>query len=307
MNNPNTHQAQILSHTTEARNHSPVRRLGSESTLPSGGCDVSSFCQLVICRRGKIILTHIAIAILLTCPLFAQQSALSPIILQTTDGTVGARSELVLLARQNAIGWGGEVRVEARLHLSNPTVWYPEEWISGKNVQLVGRALSRLNDSTWDVALTLRCSALAACDTLARLRGEVLAPSDSTTTLRFDNLRLTDGRGSRIVPSTSSVLRVQSIGAPLPFIRTPRLEQNAPNPIPRGNATTWAYRIDEPSDVTFHIYTILGQEVVRLERKNQSRGAHIETWIPETPLAAGVYYVRFRSSTGEIWQRCIIE
>lgn len=237
----------------------------------------------------------------------AAYSQVSPILLRTTGGTVGAKTELMLLARSGAVDFSSEVRLQGRLTLSNPTVFYPQQWIVEKSTVPVDSTLTRLNDSTYTFLLRLRCASPQGCDTLIRLRGEVLAASDSVCEVRLTDLRLTDAAGSRIIPPTSAVLTVQSFGTPLPIIRVPRLEQNAPNPVARGNSTTWAYRIDEPSDITFSIYTSLGQEVVRIERKNQARGAHLETWTPETPLSGGIYFVRFSSNTGEIWQRCVIQ
>ena len=236
--------------------------------------------------------------------LFAQ---VSPIRLQTVRGLVGEKNDIAILAKADSISFSGDIRLEGRLLLSNPTVFYPEAWIAALGTQLLIRPLlNRENDSTYTFSITLRCTQSMRCDTLVRLRGEILAASDYVTDIRLFDVRLTDSRGSRMIPSTFATLTIGSIGTPLPIIRRPSLEQSAPHPILRGNSLKWAYRIDEPSDITFTIYTAIGQEIQRIERKNQPRGAHEETWMPEQPLSAGLYYVRFSSSTGDIFQRCIV-
>lgn len=242
----------------------------------------------------------------------AQQPSVSPIIFQATSGIVGAMTDVWILAQQPSgsnqqpISFSTDVALEGRVLLSNPTVFFPREWLGGNRTTLLERSLTRLNDSVYTFAVRFRCASSQACDSLLRLRGEILAPSDSVCTIRLYNMRLTDSRGSRGIASTSAVLRVESIGTPLPIIRVPSLTQNAPNPVMRGESTSWGYRIDEASDVTFSIFTTTGQEIARLERKNQPRGAHTETWAPIGLQSGGVYYVRFSCSTGEIWQRCVV-
>lgn len=259
--------------------------------------------------RHRFIVFVVAVLLIASSSLVAQ---VSPVFLQTARGLVGERTDVSLLAKANlasadSISFSGNVRLTGKLFLTNPTVFYPEKWFAAQGIQLTKDSLARDNDSVYAFDISLRCTQSVRCDTLVRLRGEILAASDSVTDIRLYDLTLTDSRGSRTIPSTYATLTIGSIGAPLPIIRRPSLEQSAPNPAERGGSIKWAYRIDEPSDITFHIYTVLGQEVVRLERKNQPRGPHEEIWTPLQPLSAGVYYVRFSSSSGEIWQRCIIQ
>lgn len=231
----------------------------------------------------------------------------SPIRLQTVRGLVGEKNDIAILVKADSISFSGDVILEGKLTLSNPTVFYPEVFVAAQGTQLLDSTRTRENDSSYRFSITLRCTQSMRCDTLVRLRGEILAASDSVTDVRLVNMTLTDSRGRRMIPSTFATLTIGSIGTPLPIIRRPSLKQSYPNPAVRGNVMTWEYRIDEPSDITFRLYTALGQEVMRLERQKQSRGEHKETWTPLSPLPAGVYYVRFSSNSGDILQRCIIE
>jgi hypothetical protein len=243
----------------------------------------------------------------LATPELLAQNGESPLLLRAPRGVVGERASISLHARAGAIDFSGDVFVQGRIFLSNPTVFYPENWIQPANVRILTRSLTRLNDSVWTFGLSLSClNAAAACDTLAFLRGELLAPSDSVTDVRLFDMVLTDAQGARRIAPTSATLTVESIGAPLPIVRIPRLEQNAPNPVPRGSAAVWAYRIDEESDVSFVIYCPLGREIDRIERPKQPRGAHVESWTPTTLVSGGVYFVRFRSGGGEIVQKFIV-
>ncbi|MCS6807364.1 MAG: T9SS type A sorting domain-containing protein [Bacteroidota bacterium] len=246
-------------------------------------------------------------------PLNAQDTHLSPLILVATSGTVGYPTDLILLARRTSL-YGlfnlsaRDIRIEGQLFLRNPTVFYPKEWLAAPNTTLYERILIRQNDSTYTVILRLRCTvASVGCDTLARLRGDILAASDSVSEIRLTNLLLSDNHGQRVIPSTSVVLTIRSIGAPLPIIRIAQLHYNAPNPFSRMEGTSWTYTIDEPSDIEFSIFNAFGQEIERIERKNQPRGTHVEIWKPKGWIASGVYYIRFSSSTGAHWRRCIVE
>jgi len=250
--------------------------------------------------------TVFAVFLLFAASTFAV-AQVSPIRLQTVRGLVGEKNDIAIIAKADSISFSGDIRFEGRLLLTNPTVFYPEVWIAAQGTQLLTAVRTRENDSTYTFSISLRCTQSMRCDTLVRLRGEILAASDSVTDVRLLNMTLTDSRGSRMIPSTFATLTIGSIGTPLPIIRRPSLKQSYPNPVVRGNAMTWEYRIDEPSDITFRLYTALGQEVMKFERQKQSRGVHKETWTPLAPLPAGVYYVRFSSSSGDILQRCIIE
>lgn len=285
-------------------------------TMPETNDSQSRSEQLAPTNRSAV-LCLVIVYLMLSISAFrisaqAQQPSVSPIILQATSGIIGAMTDVWILAQQpsggnqQSISFSTDVILEGRVFLSNPTVFFPREWLGGNRTTLLERSLTRLNDSMYTFVVRFRCTSPQACDSLLRLRGEILAPSDSICTIRLYNMRLTDSRGSRAIASTSAVLRVESIGTPLPIIRVPSLTQNAPNPVMRGGSTSWGYRIDEASDVTFSIFTATGQEIARLERKNQPRGVHTETWTPIGLQSGGVYYVRFSCSTGEIWQRCVV-
>lgn len=257
-----------------------------------------------MCQRFKISVFAVLLLVAASTVLFAQAS---PIRLHTVRGLVGEKNEIAILAKADSISFSGDVELKGTLILSNPTIFYPEVFVAAHGTQSVAQNLMRQNDSEYQFSITLRCTQSMRCDTLVRLRGEILAASDSVTDVRLVNMTLTDSRGRRMIPSTFATLTIGSIGTPLPIIRRPSLKQSYPNPAVRGNDMTWEYRIDEPSDIIFRLYTALGQEVIRLERQKQSRGVHKETWTPQSPLPAGVYYVRFSSSSGDILQRCIIE
>jgi hypothetical protein len=255
-------------------------------------------------KRFKVSVFVVFLLFAASTVVFAQSS---PIRLQTVRGLVGEKNDIAILAKADSISFSGDIILKGQLLLSNPTVFYPEKWLAAQGTQLFDSTRTRVDDSKYEFSISIRCTQGISCDTLVRLRGEILAASDSVTDVRLVNMTLTDSRGRRTIPSTFATLTIGSIGTPLPIIRRPSLKQSYPNPAVRGNDMTWEYRIDEPSDITFRLYTALGQEVIRLERQNQQRGVHKETWTPLSPLSAGVYYVRFSSSSGDILQRCIIE
>ena len=89
-----------------------------------------------------------------------------------------------------------------------------------------------------------------------------------------------------------------SVGPPLPYIRFATLEQNYPNPVPSGTSTTFAYRIDRRSEVVFHIYNLLGQELVTAELGEQELGPHIFVFVPYPTMPTGAYLVRLVTNSG---------
>jgi hypothetical protein len=202
----------------------------------------------------------------------------------------------------------GNITLSGRIVLSNSSLFYPENWIAPQGSSFLAPQLMRVNDSTYTFALSFnRTNNLAARDTLGYVRGEVLAGSDSLFSLRFQELLLVDARGSRMIAGTSGIVRVSFVDVDVPFVRFSQLQSNAPNPVVRGTETRFAYTIDTPSDVTFIFYNLSGQEVDRVERKQQPRGSHVETWIPKVRFSAGAYFVRFATSSGDVLQRLLIE
>lgn len=241
----------------------------------------------------------------LTTTLFAQQTP--TLRIESTRGAVGTKINIPV-RWVNAGDVQGNITLSGRIVLSNSSLFYPENWIAPQGSSFLASQLVSVNDSTYTFALSFsRTNTLAARDTLGYVRGEVLLGSDSVFALRFQEIRLTDARGSRMIAGTSGIIRVNFVDVDVPVVRFSQLQASAPNPVVRGTETRFAYTIDIQSDVTFIFYNLAGEEVDRVERKQQPRGAHVETWIPKPRFAAGAYFVRFATNSGDVLQRLLIE
>jgi len=220
--------------------------------------------------------------------------AAAQLIVESARGNVG--QEVRVVVRLNGLQGGGQAICAGKIALGNSTVFYPERFVAPAGDSMIGFSLRPVTDSLYDFSLTLlnASNPRASGDTLAILTGEALAGSDSLCTL---DLREVIVNGSP-VGSASSRIVTTSIGPPLPYVRFATLEQNYPNPIRRGQSTTWGYRIDKPSDVRFVIYTSLGQELDVIHLGLQGVGPHIFTYLPGITTPSGVYWARLVTSTG---------
>ncbi len=237
------------------------------------------------------------------CPIFAQTTP--QLRIESARGALGETISVPF--RLVGRGLQGEtMTLEGRLVLSNSSVVFPVEWQFPQGAQNLASRLMRVNDSTYNFVVNCRRTSTSNHDTLAYLRCEILAGSDTVSQIRASNMRYTDSRGSSAIPDVSGSIFATILDVSVPFVRFAQMQANAPNPVVRGTATRWAYTIDAPSDIIFYIYNIGGEEVERIERK-QGRGSHIETWIPRGNIAAGTYFVRFTSNSGDVVQRLVIE
>jgi hypothetical protein len=249
------------------------------------------------------LVVYWAIGLLFCAPCFSQ--SLPELRIESMRGTIGTKINIpVRLLKTPATQ--GILTLEGQLLLSNSSLLFPESWQFPQGAQNLASQLTRVNDSLYSFVINTRQTSLAANDTLAYLRAEILAGSDSVLSVHLRNLKLTDPSGSRMIPSTFNVIQVDFTDVSAPFVRFSQLQSNAPNPVQRGTMTRWAYTIDAPSDVVFTIYTLSGEEVERIERK-QGRGSHVEEWIPRPNIAAGAYFVRFSTNSGDVVQRLLIQ
>ncbi|MFM6954966.1 MAG: hypothetical protein ACKOAK_10960 [Ignavibacteria bacterium] len=125
------------------------------------------------------------------------------------------------------------------------------------------------------------------------LHGLALAGSDSMTLSRITG-RLQDS----IVIDTSILIRISSVNTPLPYVRFSVLSDNIPNPVMRGEATTWSYAIDNPGKVSIAIITLDGRIIEEFSMM-QDRGIHAFEFIPNAyTYHPGVYGMRLITEQG---------
>lgn len=223
--------------------------------------------------------------------------AAGQVSVDTARGVVGKTVAVpIRLETAGGNGWKNSVTLSGRIRLSNPTVFYPQRFIAPLGDSVVDAMLRAEKDSIYIFSLTLLrdSTGRTAGDTLAYLAGEALAGSDSICLLRFEDLSLDDTPAA----DAAGAVITRSIGPPLPYVRFATLEQNYPNPVARGRATIFAYRIDKRSDVRFHIYNLLGQELFVAQVGDTDIGPHLFIFVPEPTMPAGAYLIRLVTNSG---------
>ncbi len=125
------------------------------------------------------------------------------------------------------------------------------------------------------------------------IHGLALAGSDSMTmstiTGRFQDSILID---------TTIMIRTASKNTPLPYVRFSVLSDNIPNPVMRGEVTTWSYALDKPGKISIAIITLDGRILEEFSMM-QDRGIHAFEFIPNAyTYHPGVYGMRLITEQG---------
>jgi hypothetical protein len=239
---------------------------------------------------------HIPKTFLLSLLLFLVGTlATAQLTVVPTKGLIGQEVRIPLLLAGVA-SKGTPLVLSGTLKLGNSTVFFPERFISPDGDSILGFALTAVTDSVYSFSVTLRNNTTprSGGDTLVYLAGEALAGSDTNCTIAI----LSPLLNGTPIAEARDLLTTRSIGPQLPYVRFATLEQNFPNPIRRGQKTTWGYRIDKLSEVTFIIYSLLGQELDIIELGEQTIGPHTFTYTPGFTAPSGVYWVRLVTNSG---------
>ncbi len=80
---------------------------------------------------------------------------------------------------------------------------------------------------------------------------------------------------------------------------------DAPYPNPFTTATTFAYSLDKPAEVTLAVFDVLGREVVTVERGLRPAGQHTVPWTAAR-LPSGIYVVRLSAGDTSVTRRLVL-
>lgn len=250
--------------------------------------------------RGRVSLLRELLLTLLLLLLLAHTPARAQIVADTTHGVVGKTVQATFRLATNGNDYHGVMTLRGTMQLSNPTVFYPERFIAPEGDSVIAFELKGVKDSIYTISVTLRRDSTNSTrgDTLFYLAGEALAGSDSICRLTFRDITINEMAGN-IAPGA---IITRSIGPPLPYVRFAILEQNYPNPVPRGGTTKWAFRIDKRSDVRFSFYNLLSEELFTVNLGDLDIGPHTFTLTPQLDMPTGVYLVRMTTNSGSVDQ-----
>ena len=167
------------------------------------------------------------------------------------------------------------------LKLSNSSVFYIDSISIGGNKQVFQRITA--DSMTW------QGNGIG----MLSIHGLALAGSDSMTLAHIKGMKV-----DSIAIDTSIMIRISSSNTPLPYVRFSVLSDNIPNPVMRGEITTWSYAIDKTGIVSIAIITLDGRIIEEFSMM-QDRGMHVFQFIPNTyTYHPGVYGMRLITGQG---------
>jgi hypothetical protein len=238
--------------------------------------------------------------------LFAAIPSMAQPYMDSARGLVGKEMTVPLRMIAPQSGPPGATTLEGSFLMTNPTIFYPERFVAMEGDSILASTLTRLTDSTYNFSVTVATprDTVHPGDTLALLAGEALASSDSIGFLYFYAGSQTGIAGEEVT------LRTTSIGNKLHYIRPPSLTPAFPNPSKRGTVVRFGYLVDRPSEVTFKIYAVTGEEIVsidagRITQSDVSRGQMLQFEIT-FDISSGIYFVRMVTNSGEAYTKMTV-
>jgi hypothetical protein len=169
------------------------------------------------------------------------------------------------------------------LKLSNSSVFYVDSISIGSNVQVFQRISA--DSILW------RGNGIG----MLNIHGLALAGSDSMSMVHIAGVH-----EDSITLDTSIMIRTTSSNTPLPYIRFSVVSENIPNPVMRGEVTTWTYALDKAGLISIAIISLDGRIIEEFSMQ-KDRGIHAFHFIPNSyTYHPGVYGIRLITEQGII-------
>jgi hypothetical protein len=181
-----------------------------------------------------------------------------------------------------------------KVHLSNPTVWYPMHARIGYDTLHMQRA----SDSLWIVQATNSISGIVELEVC----GIVLAGSDSVCMITM----VAESSCAVQPDAIEQLLIITSVGPPLPYLRIARVEGPLPMPVTRGETFTIVIILDQPSISHLQLYDLLGR-MAKEWTVTHGRGVHRLELSLSSGMSPGFYVLRFESSSGVVIVPVVVE
>lgn len=176
--------------------------------------------------------------------------------------------------------------------MDNPTLFYPEEMVSF-NASSYSYSIDRLDIQTYkveiDFSISLDKVELGLC-------GISLAGNDSMTVFRFQEIFLNDDKFDDLETS----FKIQNNLGNMPYIRFLDVSNAYPNPVFQSNKVNWKIYSDIEDKLKMIICGSSGKIIDESYRALIKGENEISFDIDLNALSVGVYYVIFKSETGEL-------
>ena len=194
-------------------------------------------------------------------------------------------------------------KFESDLFISNPTIFYPVEFLAGDNTKINDYELNRINDSTYKVSINIQfLENFTPGNIIFKLRGELLAGNDSVTTLNFTNIKLNDSLNESFgitVKSTTEAGFIQ-------YVRFARITKYYPNPLTIGEKLHVDYYIDKKSKIVIRLYDLIGNYVLTSDEGIIDIGIHSFEFTPDKSFSAGLYWIYLETNSGNSHKPVVI-
>ena len=177
-------------------------------------------------------------------------------------------------------------------YMENPTLFYPEEMVSF-NASSYSYTIDRLDVQTYKVEFEFS-SSLGKVE--LGLCGISLAGNDSLSIFRFQEIVLNNQNFDDLETS----FKIQNKLGILPYIRFLDVSNAYPNPVFQSNRVNWKIYSDIDDNLKMIICGSSGKIIEESNRALIKGENEISFDIDLNAQSVGVYYVIFKSETGEL-------
>ncbi len=206
----------------------------------------------------------------------------------TITGNVG--SEVVIYFELDAKFLASNNSLKFNISLSNPTVFLPKDFSYNEH----NGTIQKENNSTYSATIDFIYNDLAKFE----IQGKLLAGNDTIASIHFDDIYLND----TLLSNFAVLIRSNSVGSELPYIRLAKIIAVRPNPIV--NKADVSFGIDVKSNCKLYLHSLDGRQFLINDFGTLPAGLHRFTFSAQN-YGAGIYYLYLITSSG-IHQRKIL-
>ncbi len=197
---------------------------------------------------------------------------------------------------------GAIVYISGDFHLSNPTVFYPENFTTSAGYSMIDSSITRLSDSTYTFIISFRIDENIIDTVVFNFCGEALAGSDSVCILTFSGLAL----NNEPAQDFDATVRISTIAGTIPYIQFPRITNIYPNPAEAGESFIVQYYSYKKADIKFYLINVVRQEELIANFKSVEQGPSEFTYMTGQGFAAGAYWIIMITEMGFDFKGVII-
>ncbi|MBI5325354.1 MAG: hypothetical protein HZB41_08815 [Ignavibacteriae bacterium] len=223
-----------------------------------------------------------------------KQNCVSQIQAQYAEGITGDEIQIIITVPVSFATIGINA-LEGKIHLSNPTVFYPDSITNLSGFIMTPDITQNIHDSAWIFKTEFEKSNSNDSLIYLMLYGEALAGTDSTCFLKFTGIKLNEIS----VNDFTTKVTIHRGSIPSNYIRFAKIIKYYPNPVEDERPTKWYYLIDKSTIVEFYIIDYRGKETFLVNLGEKSIGIHEFDFTPEMGFSSGWYWMKLKTTIGE--------